>query len=158
MSYVAVLLKYPSNNSIAIAYPKQSSIEMAPPATSVETLDEKFPSSSSKPSSELDVPSKEFAPISTPRVISRSNSQAQRPISLRSLGRSRSNNGYGCDEQEDSTEAIDNNVEAVIRRDGKDPFEVRWDGGESDPMNPRSMAHARKWIIVIIVSASSLCV
>ncbi|KAH0229847.1 MFS general substrate transporter, partial [Aureobasidium melanogenum] len=37
-------------------------------------------------------------------------------------------------------------------------FEVTWDGGDDDPMNPRSMAYARKWIIVIIVSASSLCV
>jgi hypothetical protein len=36
-------------------------------------------------------------------------------------------------------------------------FEVTWDG-DDDPMNPRSMAYARKWIIVIIVSASSLCV
>lgn len=36
-------------------------------------------------------------------------------------------------------------------------FEVTWDG-DDDPMNPRSMAYARKWIIVIIISASSLCV
>ncbi|KAI4721507.1 MFS general substrate transporter [Aureobasidium sp. EXF-10727] len=36
-------------------------------------------------------------------------------------------------------------------------FEVTWDG-DDDPINPRSMAYARKWIIVIIVSASSLCV
>jgi hypothetical protein len=36
-------------------------------------------------------------------------------------------------------------------------FEVTWDG-DDDPMNPRSMPYARKWIIVIIVSASSLCV
>ncbi|KAK6003316.1 hypothetical protein QM012_001161 [Aureobasidium pullulans] len=36
-------------------------------------------------------------------------------------------------------------------------FEVTWDG-DDDPMNPRSMAYARKWIIVVIVSASSLCV
>ncbi|CAD0087715.1 unnamed protein product [Aureobasidium vineae] len=36
-------------------------------------------------------------------------------------------------------------------------FEVTWDG-DDDPMNPRSMPYVRKWIIVIIVSASSLCV
>lgn len=36
-------------------------------------------------------------------------------------------------------------------------FEVAWDG-DDDPMNPRSMAYARKWVIVLIVSASSLCV
>jgi hypothetical protein len=36
-------------------------------------------------------------------------------------------------------------------------FEVAWDG-DDDPMNPRSMPYARKWIIIIILSASSLCV
>lgn len=36
-------------------------------------------------------------------------------------------------------------------------FEVTWDG-DDDPMNPKSMAYARKWIIVVILSASSLCV
>ena len=43
---------------------------------------------------------------------------------------------------------------------GRDPekaFEVDWDG-EDDPMNPRSMSRARKWVVVIIVSMSSLCV
>lgn len=34
---------------------------------------------------------------------------------------------------------------------------VDWDG-ENDPMSPRSMSIARKWLIVIILSASSLCV
>lgn len=158
MSYVAFLLKHQSNKFNSHFPFRAIIVEMAVPATSVETLDEKFFSSSSEPSTELDTPSKEFAPISTPRIVNRNNSQARRPISLRSLSRSRSNNGYGCDEQGDSTEVIDNNVEAGIQRDGNDPFEVRWDGGESDPMNPRSMAHARKWAVVIIVSASSLCV
>ena len=34
---------------------------------------------------------------------------------------------------------------------------VTWDG-DYDPMNPRSMGIARKWLIVLIVSTSSLCV
>lgn len=34
---------------------------------------------------------------------------------------------------------------------------VDWDG-DDDPMNPRSMKHGRKWLVVLIVSASSLCV
>ena len=44
--------------------------------------------------------------------------------------------------------------------DGKESekhFEVGWDG-EDDPLNPRSMSTGRKWLIVLIVSASSLCV
>jgi hypothetical protein len=36
-------------------------------------------------------------------------------------------------------------------------FVVTWDG-EGDPLNPRSMSMLRRWVIVIIVSSSSLCV
>ncbi|TKA61537.1 hypothetical protein B0A49_08178 [Cryomyces minteri] len=36
-------------------------------------------------------------------------------------------------------------------------FEVKWDG-DNDPMNPRSKSKLHKWIIVLIVSSSSLCV
>jgi hypothetical protein len=39
-----------------------------------------------------------------------------------------------------------------------DPYLVRWEGGDADPMNPRSMTTLRRWCIVLIVSASSLCV
>lgn len=41
--------------------------------------------------------------------------------------------------------------------DPEKQFEVQWDGG-SDPMNPRSRSKARKWLVVILVSMSSLCV
>lgn len=37
-------------------------------------------------------------------------------------------------------------------------YEVNWEGGDSDPMSPRSFGHVRKWIIVLVLSASSLCV
>ena len=36
-------------------------------------------------------------------------------------------------------------------------FEVTWDG-EDDPINPRTMSKARKWLIVMIVATSSTCV
>lgn len=36
-------------------------------------------------------------------------------------------------------------------------YEVKWDG-DDDPMNPRSMRFARKWLVVLLLSASSLCV
>jgi len=36
-----------------------------------------------------------------------------------------------------------------------DPYEVHWEGEDNDPLNPRSMNEARKWVIV---SASLLCV
>lgn len=38
-----------------------------------------------------------------------------------------------------------------------EPFVVTWDG-DADPMNPRSMTTLRRWMIVLIVSSSSLCV
>ncbi|KAH7120528.1 major facilitator superfamily domain-containing protein [Dactylonectria macrodidyma] len=39
-----------------------------------------------------------------------------------------------------------------------DPFLVAWDCGDKDPMNPRSMSKARKWVAVIVVSLASFCV
>jgi len=36
-------------------------------------------------------------------------------------------------------------------------FEVGWDG-DNDPMNPKSKSLAQKWLIVLILAASSLCV
>ncbi|KAB8293881.1 hypothetical protein EYC80_009360 [Monilinia laxa] len=73
------------------------------------------------------------------------------------LMRTRSTNGFGCDDPVNTCDGTGGDIEAQ-RADEKDPFEVRFDGGDSDPMCPRSMAHGRKWLIVIIVSASSFCV
>lgn len=106
------------------------------------------------PSKELDS-EREFAAINpSSNAASRSNSQAQKPNggSLRSISRTRSNNGYGvCEGNESSEDVETGEVE-------KDEWEVRWDGGDNDPGNPRSMALGRKWLVVIIVSMSSLCV
>ncbi|CAK7262814.1 hypothetical protein SEPCBS119000_000176 [Sporothrix epigloea] len=40
----------------------------------------------------------------------------------------------------------------------KDPFEVSWNGGDADPMCPRSFATARKWLIVLITCLGCSCV
>ncbi|CAK7225529.1 hypothetical protein SCUCBS95973_005896 [Sporothrix curviconia] len=40
----------------------------------------------------------------------------------------------------------------------KDPFEVSWDGGDADPMCPRSMGVLRKWSIVFITCLGAVCV
>lgn len=71
-----------------------------------------------------------------------------------SVSRTRTHNGYGCDDNEDS-EGQDLEGGALGE---KDPYDVVWEGGDADPMNPRSMSLARKWLVVLIVSASSLCV
>ncbi len=42
-------------------------------------------------------------------------------------------------------------------RKPKTEYDVDWDG-ENDPMHPRSMSKARKWLVVWIVSFSSACV
>jgi hypothetical protein len=99
---------------------------------------------------------KEFAPISAAQTRSRNSSLARVPTYLKSISRSRSNHGYGCDEHEESDESAD--VEGGVFREEKDPFEVKWQGGDNDEMNPRSLGLGRKWVVVLIVSASSLCV
>lgn len=79
--------------------------------------------------------------------------------SLRNLGRTRSQNGYGCDDTD-----VDDDEEAATQTSAavKDPWEVGWDlqqdGGRLDPLNPRAMPFARKWAVVLIISLASLCV
>jgi hypothetical protein len=124
-------------------------------------LDEKVERTFASPTDELDLaldPSKEFALIHL-KENSRSNSHTRNHArSLRSISRTRSNNGYGCDGNEDSMQEDGGDAEAGGAHAEKDPFEVHWEGGDSDPLNPRSMTMARKWIVVIVVSTSSLCV
>jgi hypothetical protein len=101
---------------------------------------------------------KEFAPIGgLAHSRSRNSSLARAPTSLRSISHSRSNNWYGCDDVEDLEEVGDGEAREGEAGEGKDHFEVRWDGGERE-MNPRSLGLGRKWIVVLIVSASSMCV
>lgn len=47
--------------------------------------------------------------------------------------------------------------ESGLEESSEKQFEVQWDG-DSDPSNPRSRSRSRKWLIVLIVSSSSLCV
>ncbi|KAI6086997.1 major facilitator superfamily transporter [Hypoxylon rubiginosum] len=37
-------------------------------------------------------------------------------------------------------------------------FIVSWDGGDDDPLSPRNLSKARKWVIVFVVCTASLCV
>ncbi|KAI1121194.1 major facilitator superfamily domain-containing protein [Nemania abortiva] len=65
------------------------------------------------------------------------------------LGPARSQNGHGCADFSDKDE--------IGHGHGDSPFEVSFDG-DDDPMCPRSMSLARKWLLVIIVGLGSLCV
>lgn len=76
-----------------------------------------------------------------------------RPLSLHQSRSYGGGDGYGC-MSEDGPAGSQGHDQAP---DPEKEFEVQWDG-EHDPMNPRSMSKARKWVIVLIVSASSLCV
>lgn len=116
--------------------------------------------------STTDQASKEFHPIKsnatqqdTSNTHDPSRNAESRASSLRAISRTRSHNGYGCDDIDEQTqEQHGNDVEKNGAAAQKDPYEVGWENGESDPANPRSMTHARKWLVVLIVSASSLCV
>ncbi|EGR47235.1 uncharacterized protein TRIREDRAFT_64758 [Trichoderma reesei QM6a] len=81
------------------------------------------------------------------------------PLSTRSstredLGRTRSQNGYGVEDERDGDDAA---AEAGAQPE-KDPFEVGWDGGDNDPLCPRSFSKARKWMIVLICAVGSFTV
>ncbi|KAJ8121647.1 hypothetical protein O1611_g10047 [Lasiodiplodia mahajangana] len=66
------------------------------------------------------------------------------------LGPARSQNGHGCADLSDEKEEM-------RHAHGDAPFEVLFDG-DDDPMCPRNMSIARKWLLVIIVGLGSLCV
>ncbi|KAK2061293.1 major facilitator superfamily transporter [Colletotrichum caudatum] len=92
-----------------------------------------------------------FEPIRAGAPSRASTSSAQRP---RSLSRPRSHNGYSCDDYQHED---DSPREGAAEKEA-DPYEVAFDGGDSDPMCPRSMSTPRKWLVVSIVSCASLCV
>ncbi|KAK4174595.1 major facilitator superfamily domain-containing protein [Triangularia setosa] len=110
--------------------------------------------SSRDSSSEIKGPTLE--PIRPASRISRKSHASRDRLSLH---RERSNNGYGVDDLIDHSS--DDDVEAV-QLDAPDaltdPFEVAWDGGDNDPLCPRSMPQWRKWVIIFITSVGSFCV
>jgi hypothetical protein len=74
--------------------------------------------------------------------------------SLRSIHSHRSyaaSDGYTCFPEQDERPNISSGGTA------EDAFLVQWDG-DADPLNPRSMTKLRRWLIVLIISSSSLCV
>ncbi|KAF6813831.1 major facilitator superfamily transporter [Colletotrichum sojae] len=72
----------------------------------------------------------------------------------RSLTRTRSQNGYSVDDYQNA----DDDANPPREPEKDDPFEIGFDGGDSDPLCPRSMGKLRKWVIVSIVSCASFCV
>lgn|SRR4051812_10091457 len=94
-------------------------------------------------------------------AMSDSSTTLSRTRSQSHLDRTRSQNGYGVDDDDenDPTQGDDGEAQReTAPADGKDPYEVGWDEGESgDPLCPRSFPKARKWLITFIVSHVSLC-
>ncbi|KAL2696061.1 hypothetical protein AAEP93_003361 [Penicillium crustosum] len=96
-----------------------------------------------------------YAPISSPgphnegsAPLQKQRSNASKSVTSKSLERSWSlNDGVSIGGHEVDEAAVANEDEA---------YTVGWE--ENDPMNPRNMSKARRWLVVIIVSMGSLCV
>jgi hypothetical protein len=90
----------------------------------------------------------------------RGRSQGRRSQDSKSLRTTRSHqsraggDGYTCFDAEPDNIRPNNSKRGVVT---EQPYLVTWDG-DSDPANPRSMSKWRRWVIVLICSASSLCV
>ncbi|KAG5984023.1 hypothetical protein E4U55_006388, partial [Claviceps digitariae] len=99
-----------------------------------------------------------------PRVATLSRTTSRVSASRHGLGRIRSQNGYSVDDGDDETQVgglhagEDARGGALSTGGEKDPFEVGWEGGDADPLCPRSFSRKRKWLITFIVSHVSLCV
>lgn len=97
-----------------------------------------------------------FAPITSATDEDRHYvpAQKERSNASRSLERSWSlNDGVSIGGNEYETAQADEAAPTAERDTG---YLVGWD--ENDPMNPRNMSTARRWLIVIIVSLGSVCV
>ncbi|KAG6178292.1 hypothetical protein E4U36_006538 [Claviceps purpurea] len=106
-----------------------------------------------------------------PRAPALSRATSRASTAHNRLDKTRSQNGYSVDDHdyddddddEDDGVHSEGNAGTEARRtshsaQGKDPFEVGWDGGDADPLCPRSFSSKRKWLITLIVSHVSLCV
>ncbi|GKT77236.1 major facilitator superfamily transporter [Colletotrichum tofieldiae] len=102
---------------------------------------EKAESRSSNPDNDS-TPAHEDSGFEPIRTGARSATRSSRHS--RSLSRPRSHNGYSCDDYQHSDDSPQR--EATEK---EDPYEVGFDGGDSDPMSPRSMNKFRKWLIVL---------
>jgi hypothetical protein len=80
--------------------------------------------------------------------LQKQRSNASKSVTSRSLERSWSlNDGVSIGGDEVDEAAVASEDEA---------YTVGWE--DNDPMNPRNMSKARRWLVVIIVSMGSLCV
>ncbi|KAJ5375182.1 hypothetical protein N7517_007188 [Penicillium concentricum] len=111
---------------------------------------------SGKSDDELDSTKSEdvtYAPITSPGTHDESSAPLQKQRSnasksVKSLERSWSlNDGVSVGGHEVNETAVPNDDAA---------YTVGWE--ENDPMNPRNMSKARRWLVVIIISMGSLCV
>jgi hypothetical protein len=102
-------------------------------------------------------PEKEWAPIRAQESCPAANrtGAGSKSTLIQSISRTRSQNGYGCDEVSDENGNVVDTEHGVAE---KDPFEVGWENGDSDPLNPKSWRTAKKWLIVLICSLGSFCV
>lgn len=83
---------------------------------------------------------------------------ASRSIISRTRTGASVSDGYAAYNVDDGDEEDAAAAEALaVKRTPTDAYEVRWDG-KNDPMSPRNMGVARKWLITCILSFSSFLV
>ena len=83
---------------------------------------------------------------STP--LQKQRSSASRSVTSRPLERSWSLN--------DGVSVADHEVDEAVVANEHESYIVGWE--ENDPLNPRNMSKARRWLVVVIISMGSLCV
>lgn len=74
----------------------------------------------------------------------------------------RSHRSYGCGDGYTCFEVDEEHASTrrgAAAQDEEEKFEVGWEGGpDEDPESPRKLGTFRRWVIVLIIAGSSLCV
>jgi hypothetical protein len=107
-----------------------------------------------------DIEANHFTPISSRQTNNLAPSARLAISRTTTRGSSRSRyhggqDGYSVFTNDDEPDNVIDEPEVMA---SDNDFLVKWDGGDADPLNPRSEGKLRKWLIVLVISMSSLCV
>jgi hypothetical protein len=134
---------------------ENASVDSEAERDSRSILSEKYLAGEQQPKQNRDhEEGKEHSSYLSPIRSTSRNPPRSRPQTLHKVRSERSyggEDGYSCFREEVQ------DPEAGPEDDEEKRFEVKFDG-DNDPLNPRNRRKSQKWIIVMIMASSALCV
>lgn len=74
----------------------------------------------------------------------------------RGIGQSPSDSPHGIGNDNNPSSPVNENPRSSQEKDSQ--YDVKWEDGDTNPIDPRKRSKAQRWLIALIVSSSSACV